>query len=245
MRFSQAHEPQEMTTLNPLYTHERDLELVNAALARDPTACRALITQLTPVVRQRVAKMLLQSAARSGRSPSPADIDDLAHDVFVALFDREGRVLKAWDPQRGLSLRNFVGLVAQREASAMLRSGRRSAWAEDPTAEDVQLGVEGHTPERQAAAREELALLLTCLRERLSPRGLLLFEALFCDNQGVEQVCERFGMTSNAVYSFRNRLQSLVAEIQAELCGRTSGLRAVESEASELPVGSLSTRSVS
>jgi len=233
-----------MTTLDSLHTHAKDLELVNAALARDPTACRALIAQLAPVVRQRVAKMLLHAAARSGRTPGPADVDDLAHDVFVVLFEREGRVLKAWDPQRGLSLRNFVGLVAQREASAILRSGRRSAWAEAPTAEDVQLGVEVHTPERQAAAREELGILLSCLRERLSPRGLLLFEALLCDHLAVEQVCERFGMTANAVYSFRNRLQSLVSEIQAELRERKSGMRALKSAEPELTVNSVPSRSV-
>ena len=206
-----------MTTSNPLNTHAKDLELVNAALARDPEACRHLIALLAPVVRQRVARLLLANAGRSGRKPSPADVDDLAHDVFLVLFDADGRVLHAWDPQRGLSLRNFVGLIAQREASAILRSGRRSAWAEDPTPDDLQLAVERHTPEREVAAREELTLLLELLHERLSPRGLLLFEALFSDHQAVEQVCERFSMTPNAVYSFRNRLQTLVCQIQSEL----------------------------
>lgn len=206
-----------MTTLNDVDSYACDLALVNAALARDPAACRMLIARLAPVVRQRVAKMLLHAARRGGRTPSPADVDDLANDVFVVLFDRDGRVLRAWDPQRGLSLRNFVGLVAQREAAAILRSGRRSAWAEDPTSEDVTLDGEVPTPEREAAAREELALVLVHLRERLSPRGQLLFEALFCDNQGAAQVCERFGMTPNALYSFRNRLQSLVVEIQTQL----------------------------
>lgn len=209
-----------MTTSNPPNTHARDTELVSAALARDPEACRTLIALLAPVVRQRVAKLLLLHAGRSGRNPRPADVDDLAHDVFLLLFDADGRVLQAWDPQRGLSLRNFVGLVAQREASAILRSGRRSAWAEDPTPDDVQIYVERQNPEREVAAREELSLLLERLRERLSPRGLLLFEALFSDHQAVEQVCERFSMTPNAVYSFRNRLQNLVSQIQAELNGQ-------------------------
>ena len=237
-----------MTSLNPLYTTAKDLDLVHAVLSRDPAACRALIAQLAPVVRQRVAKMLLQAAARSGRAPTPSDIDDLAHDVFVVLFDREGRVLKAWDPQRGMSLRNFVGLVAQREAAAILRSGRRSAWAEDPTQDDVRLGVDAHTPEREAAAREELGLVLERLRERLSPRGLLLFEALFSDQQSVEQVCQHFDMTPNAVYSFRNRLQSLVGAIQAELRGRTSDVRPVRPQpaAAEPDLSDvLSSRSVS
>lgn len=196
-----------------------DVELVRASVARETTACRELIALLTPVVRQRVARVLLQYGRSTGRSPSSADVDDLQHDVFLVLFERDARVLQAWDPARGLSLRNFVGLVAQREASSILRSGRRSAWAEDPTAEDVPFAVERHTPERQAAAREELALLLERLRERLSPRGVLVFEALYTDHASVEQVCRRFAMTPNALYSFRKRLQALVAQIQRELGG--------------------------
>jgi hypothetical protein len=90
--------------------------------------------------------------------------------------------------------------------------------------------------------------VLERLRERLSPRGLLMFEALFSDHHAVEQVCEQFDMTANAVYSFRNRLQSLVAEIHAELHGRTSDVRARKAAkpvAAELSADSLPSRSVS
>lgn len=199
------------------HTTDEDAELVRAALTRSPEACRKLVVRLTPVVRQRVAKVLLLHGRRLGRAPSSEDVDDLQHDVFVLLFDRGGRVLQAWDPARGLSLQNFVGLVAQREAAAMLRSGRRSAWAESPCADDVPLAVDGHTPERHAAAREELGLMLEELRDRLSPRGLSLFEALFAEHQSVDDVCARFGMTPNALYAFRSRLQTMIGQIQAEL----------------------------
>jgi hypothetical protein len=59
---------------------------------------------------------------------------------------------------RGLSLDNFVGLVAEREAATILRSGRRSAWAETPTADDVlALGPDDLEPERRLASRTWLA----------------------------------------------------------------------------------------
>jgi DNA-directed RNA polymerase specialized sigma24 family protein len=38
------------------------------------------------VVRQRVAELLLMHAGRRGRNPSPVDVDDLAHDIFLAVL---------------------------------------------------------------------------------------------------------------------------------------------------------------
>lgn len=198
-------------------TTAHDQALVRAALDHDAAASRELVASLSPVVRQRVTRVLLARARKLGRTPAPADIDDLHHDVFVLLFDRGARVLRAWDPARGLSLRNFVGLVAEREALAITRSGRRSAWAEHPTADDLLVATDAQTPEREAAAREELSLLLAQLRERLSPRGQLMFEALYSDQQSVEHVCERFSVTANAVYTFRSRLQNMLEQIKRGL----------------------------
>ena len=208
-------------------TTAHDRALVSAALEHDPAASRELVSSLSPVVRQRVTRVLLQRQRKLGRTPTPADIDDLHHDVFVLLFDRGARVLRAWDPARGLSLRNFVGLVAEREALAITRSGRRSAWAEHPTADELLVATDVQTPEREAAAREELSLLLEQLRERLSPRGQQMFEALYSDQQSVEHVCERFSVTANAVYTFRSRLQNMLEQIKL-------GLSVSESDAAQL-----------
>jgi RNA polymerase sigma-70 factor (ECF subfamily) len=216
---------------------DEDLELVRAVTARDAAAIRQLLQRLSPVVRHRVARVLLQHTARGGRAVRREDVDDLQHDVFLVLFDRDYRVLRAWDPTRGLSLENFCGLVAQREAGAILRSGRRSTWAENPSLfddNDDSAGTQSRTPEDHVAAREELSALLDALRDRLSPRALLIFEALFVDTESVEQVCARFDMTANALYIFRNRLQSMLAKIQLESEPRRA--------ASSRPVRSISKR---
>jgi hypothetical protein len=84
---------------------------------------RELVTSLSPVVRQRVARVLLQRARKLGRTPTAADIDDLHHDVFVLLFDRGARVLRAWDPARGLSL--GIVLLGIRCRAGTLAPGRR------------------------------------------------------------------------------------------------------------------------
>ncbi|AKF04564.1 RNA polymerase sigma factor [Sandaracinus amylolyticus] len=196
-----------------------DRTLVEAALARDPAACRALITRLTPILRARVARVLGKHAARRGRPAERQEVLDLIQEIFVVLLDRDGRVLRSWDPERGLSLANFVGLVAEREASAFLKSGRRSAWAEAPT-EDLALHGETEAdagPEPSLAARQLLERLAERLRERLSARDFALFHALYVQEREIDDVAETFSMTSNALYTFRSRLRRDLGEIQREL----------------------------
>ncbi len=196
-----------------------DRDLVARALRRDPEGCRALIDCLTPVIRRRVARALARGARHSGRPPQRSDVLDLVQEVFVLLLDRDGRVLRQWDPERGLSLENFVGLVAEREAGAILRSGRRSAWAEEPAPDD-KLELRAHTapePERIAASRQQLGRTLASLRASLSPRNYGLFEALYIHQQPIEQVAESFGMTPNALYTFRSRLKAEIAKLRDEL----------------------------
>ncbi|MBX3247779.1 MAG: sigma-70 family RNA polymerase sigma factor [Myxococcales bacterium] len=196
-----------------------DHDLVDAVLARDPEACRAFITRLTPVIRHRVARVLAAHAARRGRPVERHEVLDLIQEIFVLLLDRDGRVLRSWEPSRGLSLANFVGLVAEREAGAFLRSGRRSGWAEAPT-DDAFLAssVGGDVDsERQLGARQLLERLVERLRERLSPRGFALFHALYVQEQDVEAIAADFAMSPNALYTFRTRLRREVAAIRSEL----------------------------
>lgn len=201
---------------------QSDSELIHAALAREAGASRQLVLRFAPIIRHRVARALVRHHVRMGHAARREDIDDLQHDVFVTLYDRGAHVLRTWDPARGLSLDNFIGLVAQREADAILRSGRRSAWAEVSTVDDVMpVTIDKHCPERTLAAREALHMTWQTLHRRLSPRSLLLFQALFMHDQSVPQVCAQYDMTANAVYLFRTRLQTVIDEIQQQLGPRT------------------------
>lgn len=210
--------PYAESDVQPANSVAQERGLVDRALARDPEACRALIALLTPVIRHRVARVLTRRAARRGRAPERQELLDLIQEIFVVLLDREGRVLRAWEPSRGLSLSNFVGLVAEREASAFLDSGRRSAWAESPTDDAflAQTPQEGE-PEQGLASKQLLERLVERLRERLSPRGFALFHALYVQQQEVEAVTQSFAISSNALYTFRTRLKAEVQAIRGEL----------------------------
>lgn len=191
--------------------------LLAGALAREEQDVRELVGQLYPVVRTRVWRVLRRSGRARGRT-AETEMEDLVQDTFTLLFDDNGKVLRSWDPSRGLALPAFVGLVAERNAVSIMRSGRRNPWTEDPTL-DGDIVVESAAPdlERSTASREMLSTLLDRLRERLSPLGMHLFELLYVDEQSVEQVQTLTGLSADAVYAWRSRLRKLVSTIMDEL----------------------------
>jgi hypothetical protein len=180
---------------------------VQAALAGDAQAVRKLVDALMPVVQSRAARALSRYRPRT-RDPRQ-DVQDMVQEIYAELFAQGGRVLRNWEPARGLSLRNFVGLVAQRTAHAILRSGKRTPWPDDPMDPgDMELLSEmSSDPMARIASRDQLERLLDRLTEELSPRGLELFHHLCVQQEDVRTVAETFGMTEQAVYAFRRRLE--------------------------------------
>lgn len=171
-----------------------------------------------PVVQARVARTLVRRRGGSGRD-ARQEVEDLAQDVFASLFADGGRVLRAWEPARGLSLASFCGLVAEREAASILRSGRRSPWTDTATELDDLEKALAEVPdvEVRVSSREQLARLLDRLREALSPRGLELFHRLVVEEESVESVCASTGMTSDAVYAWKSRIGKVVRKLGAEM----------------------------
>jgi DNA-directed RNA polymerase specialized sigma24 family protein len=199
-----------------------DVALVGPVLARDPKAMRQFVRQAKVVVEARVARTLLRVGRRQGQRDPRQEIADIAQEVFLHLFENGGAVLRAWDPARGLSLANFVGLVAERDAIAILRSGRRSPWTEDPTdfadATAGEVFADGApSMHRVVQSRDMLMAILDRLRLELSPRGYELFVRLYVDEASVEDVCAAFAMQPDAVYAWRSRLGKRVRALGEEL----------------------------
>jgi RNA polymerase sigma-70 factor, ECF subfamily len=212
--------------------HEDSADLVERALAGDQTALTRLVARLTPVVQARVARTLLARRSRlgSGRDVRQ-EVEDLSQEVFLALFARDARVLRSWQAERGLSLENFVGLVAERQVVSFLRSGRRNPWKEDPTlAEDLDAMAPESGPEEVAASREQLSLLLERLREKLSPLGHQLFVLLFVQEMSVAETMAESGLTADAVYAWRSRLRRVAQQLLAELSGKPTPPRKTQEE---------------
>src|SRR5439155_4547154 len=143
------------------------------------------------------------------------EVEELTQEVFLVLFADAARVLRAWDPARGLSLRNYVGMVAEREIADILQSGRRRPWNERRTAEEPTEAEIGTSPgpEAKVVARELFTSVIAQLRQELSPKGFELFEMLFVDDCPVEDACAATGMSRDAIYAWRSRLPKIVRRI--------------------------------
>jgi RNA polymerase sigma-70 factor (ECF subfamily) len=202
------------------------------ALEGDSVAARVLVDSLAPVVHARVARSILRSGTRrrQGRDLRQ-DVEDFTQEVFAFLFADKGKALRSWEPTRGLSLANFVGLVAEHQVASLLRSGRRSPWTDEPVAdEDLQAaaGTAANTDER-VHSREVLSALHERLQAELTPRGSILFQLLLVEERPVEEVCRQTALNSDAVYAWRSRLRKLVLrlaqEINADPGSETDGSR--------------------
>lgn len=203
-------------------------ELVERALAQDRDALRSLVDVLTPVIQARVARALLRRAASSSGRNIRQEVEDLTQEVFVSLFAEGGRALRAWEPQRGLSLLNFVGFLAERQVASILRTARRSPWTEDPTLTEAFDGpAQEANVELRVESQQMLGALLDRLKEELSPLGLSLFEQLFIHQRSVAEVCEQTGMSRDAVYAWQSRLGRLSRKLGAELMSDPQGSRQI------------------
>ncbi|HEY0782630.1 MAG TPA: hypothetical protein VGE98_09260 [Thermoanaerobaculia bacterium] len=190
------------------------LEDLHGALEGDEACCRRLVVALTPTIQSRVARTLRLCCGGRTAGRTRQQVEDLVQDIFCHLFANDGKVLRSWRPELGLSLVNFVGLVAKRQTLSVLRSPRRSPLTEDPTDPDDLDGPSGAaSPEREVASREQLSLLLKKLREKLSDLGWTMFDLLFIQELDVDEVVQRTGQTPDAVYAWRSRLRQLARSL--------------------------------
>jgi RNA polymerase sigma factor (sigma-70 family) len=212
--------------------HEDSADLLKRALDGDQTALNRLVARLTPVVQARVARTLLAHRSRLGSGRDiRQEVEDMSQEVFLSLFARDAHILRSWQADRGLSLENFVGLVAQRQVVSFLRSGKRNPWKEDPTAaEDLDVTAPESGPEEVTASREQLSLLLERLREKLSPLGYQIFVLLFLQEMSVPETMAASGLTEDAVYAWRSRLRRVAQRLLAELSGKPIPPRKTQEE---------------
>jgi len=204
-------------------SHEDTAGLLRRALDGDQDGLTGLVAALTPVIQARVARILLarRSLLTAGRSVRQ-DVEDLSQDVFLLLFNRNAHVLRDWQAERGLSLENFVGLVAERQTLSFLRSGRRNPRQEvsSDAADETETAAPESGPEEIAAGREHLALLLDRLREEVSPLGRRLFDLLFVQELSLPEVRAASGLSADAVYAWRSRLRRVARKLLSEMSGK-------------------------
>ena len=194
---------------------------IERALTGDEQALRAFVHAITPTIQARVARALLRRRSLARGEDLRQRLADLVQDVYVELFRDHAKLLRAWDPARGLSLPGFVGLVAEQRVAATLRSRRRNPWAEALAEGQDEVGAElpalDGGPEAQVISRDAITRLLDLVRSELSPVGLDMFHRLIVDEEPIASVCAATGMSTSAVQAWSSRLKRLVRGLAREV----------------------------
>ncbi len=204
---------------NPAPPASADLDspaLVERALGRERMAMSILVERLMPVVQARVARSIRRCRTSESRNPREV-LADLVQDVFALLLEDDGRILARWDPARGLSLENFVGLVAERHARSILTTRKRSPWSESPDADIDTLMPPTRGAEARVVSADLLRTALDAVQAELTPKGLALFEALILEQRDAGPVATELGLSRGAVYQWRKRLLTRVRQKVHEL----------------------------
>ena len=215
-----------------------DLQL---ALEGDKAYLATFVEESAPVIQSRVARALRRRSYQAAGRQIRQEIEDLSQEVFLSLFANNAKALHSWNPEKGLSLKSFVSLVADRQIASLLRTGKTNPWTEDPTlgpeleyhAEtrgDLNLSVVGTgssqhiEPEKQVASAELLRNVVERLREQLSPQGFRLFQLFCVEGRDVKEICVEMNMTAAAVYKWRERLIQLARKIQQEILSENGAI---------------------
>ncbi len=190
--------------------HNEHVELVRRVLARDSEAMSRFVGYVLPVVHTRVAKALLADPYGNARNRDIRhEIEDMTQEVMAWLFEGEGKVLAAWSPHKGLSLKNFVGLVARRRVTALLVARKSNPWYDQPVDDQIlgrSLGPFMPNVEGAVAAKQAWSAALRRTDDEVSVMGsrlLALFFGKGCSNADVRA---ETGLSEAAVYKWRSRL---------------------------------------
>ncbi len=194
-------------------------ELLAAALAGRPDKIRELIDSLMPVVVVRVRRVLARNPARVPCLNQ--DVDEVVQETFLVLFAKDSRLLRNYDAERGMSVANYVGQIAEREAGRVIRArsadkrrGETLVAPDDLKMAHAPDGGEGS--EEQLVRQERARELLARLRERLTPESFLVFELMYVRLLPAPEVAAMLGCEVQAVYTRKSRIRTTLRKVVEE-----------------------------
>ena len=206
-------------------SHYTTLDDIGPLLDGDRRAVSAFVRVMTPIVQARAAKAMRGFAVEGVSGSSRTRRHGPRY--IPGAFANESKLLRGWDPDRGLSFQNFVGLIAYRLALSKLRTQKSNPFNADPTMdEELEQGQEPEPAFDTALAQRDLMVKVVArVRAKLSPLGLSLFTALIIEEREIEDVMMEESMSRDALYAWRSRLlkaikreyQSLLSESELNL----------------------------
>lgn len=173
---------------------------------------RMLVRRLVPVIRSRVSAYLNRRGGRLGHQ----DVDDLTQEIWLALMDRDGHLLRSYDADRGKSLEGYVGLSCRRELwrrNRALNAERRGGGQDDaPLEAAATTAGDSPDPESIAMGRDLMNNLQSHLQANLAERGRLVLAAIYEDQRSPAETAELMGVRQQVVYNWMHKIRTLTRD---------------------------------
>lgn len=192
--------------------------LLDEAIEGQQPAIRELIKHLTPVIQRAVASTLLNGFVSYHGDAIRNDIADFCQEIFILLFNQDCKVLKQWQPEKGMSLESFVSLISKRRVISSMRSVKPVLHADFAT--DVSLFenlFDTRNIEKNTIDKNMLSVIFQRLKLEISEFGYRVFIELFLYESTPEEIERNIGLNKNSIYVWRNRLRCRMAEIYHDL----------------------------
>lgn len=188
-----------------------DAALVRALLEGELGAWDLFVERYAGLVGAIVRRILRGRGLKAAQS----DVDDLVENVFVALLERDGRLLRRYDPQHKLV--TYLGVIARTQCHRWLRARRAKAdlpdemWGES-------LADSAALPAPVDLARAEALDAVRDGLTELTDREQELLKAFYFEGRDYKEVAEAFGMSVNSVGAALTRAR---AKLEAAMKRRT------------------------
>ena len=185
----------------PPHPQEFDPDPIIAAVLRgDTDRFRLLVREYGLLVRGFLATRMYYKE----------DVEDLAQDVFVIVFEK----LNGYQP--GSNLRSWLIGIARFELNNYLRKSRRRANAMERFREEMVEAIELELDtEHESLQRENVERLLDCI-SRLSDRARHIVRTGL-EGARAEDLCEELGMSANAIYQKRFRAHACLKKCMTQM----------------------------
>ncbi len=189
-------------------------QMVASALDHSDRSRQLLARRIHEITQTIAGRELRSWGILLGRWPEDLS-KDVVQDVMVKLFADGDKVLRRWDPQRGLGLQGFVRLMVRRHLSYLQRSARANPLRRTPPSTDHADHSESNTPSPfDRVYHSELQRLLLA---RESARSRSLYAALFIEQQSGVELAHDVGMAPDALYQWRRRFTHRARKVMASV----------------------------
>jgi RNA polymerase sigma-70 factor (ECF subfamily) len=178
-----------------------DERVVRTLLDGEPGAWDYFVERYAGLVQAAVRRVLLGR----GLKPDGSDVEDIAENVFVMLLDKDGELLRRYDPRHKLSA--YLAVLARTAVHRWLRRQRakvqlpEEVWGEALPEEDA-LSISDATTHREicGAVRESL--------EGLTEREQRVLRLFYYEGQDYQQIADQLGVSVNSIGAALSRARS-------------------------------------